>query len=270
MSRDSCSILFKPKRKGNTIGIKINAISFKGLANTSLASHYPALTQAIIDSCSKAGIQEKQFVIWDRSDSELVNLGFVPNNDTERLKIFGTYKHHRGTDGIGFHPEQHPVGKKSTRVSRILSDICTAMINVPVIKPHALAGITVALKNHYGSIRNPSSFHSNACTDPGIPEINALPLIRNKQKLVICNALQVIFKGGISWKTSNVWPCGSIILGTDPVAVDRVCLKIINEKRLQSSKGIIEKRARHIRLSDKLGIGVADLEKINLIEIDLA
>ncbi len=263
---DAWLSFFQPE---DIIGMKINAISFRGMTNTPLASHYPVLTNAIISSCAEAGIKEKQFVIWDRSDSELVNLGYTPGNDPDRLRIFGTYKHHRGTDGIGFHPEQHPAGKKSTRISRILSDICTAMINIPVIKPHTLAGITAALKNHYGTIDNPSSFHIGACTDPGIPEINAIPVIRNKQKLVICNALQAIYKGGVSWKPANAWPYGGIILGTDPVAVDRVCLKIINEKRLQSNKGIIDNRARHIQLSEQLGIGVANLDKIDLLEIDL-
>jgi uncharacterized protein (DUF362 family) len=254
---------------GDVIGMKINAISFKGLTNTPLASHYPALTNAIISSCAEAGIEEKQFVIWDRSDSELVNLGFTLSNDADRLRIFGTYKHHRGTDGIGFHPQQHPAGKKLTRVSRILSEICTAMINVPVLKPHTLAGITSALKNYFGTIDNPSSFHSGACTDPGIPEINAIPIIREKERLIICNALQAIYRGGISWKPANAWPYGGIILGTDPVAVDRVCLKIVNEKRLESGKSIIDKRARHIQLSAQLGIGVANLEEIDLVEIDL-
>ncbi len=257
---------FQPE---DVIGIKINAISFKGLTNTPLANHYPVLTNAIISSCAEAGIEEKQFVIWDRSDAELVNLGYTLSKDTDRLRVFGTYKHHRGSDGIGFHPEQHPAGKKSTRLSRILSDICTAMINVPVIKPHPLAGITAAQKNHYGTIDNPSRFHSGACTDPGIPEINAIPAIRSKEKLVICNALQALYKGGVSWKPENAWAYGGIILGTDPVAVDRVCLKILNEKRLQSGKSIIDKRARHILLSEQLGIGVANLDRIDLVEIEL-
>jgi len=257
---------FQPE---DVIGMKINAISFKGLKDTPLASHYPALTDAIISSCLEAGIGEKQFIIWDRSDAELVNLGYSLSNDSEKPRIFGTYKHHKGTDGIGFHPRQYPAGKKSTRVSRILSDLCTAMINVPVIKPHPLAGVTIALKNHYGTIDNPSRFHLGACTDPGIPEINAIPIIRNKERLIICNALQAIYKGGQSWGAKKVWPYGGIVLGTDPVAVDRVCLQVINNKRLQENKSIIENRARHIQLSEQIGIGMANLEKIKVLEIDL-
>lgn len=254
---------------GDIVGMKINAISFRGLTNTPLASHYPVLTRAIVKSCAGAGIEEKQFVIWDRSEAELVNLGFGPVNEPDGLRVLGTYKHHRSSDGIGFHPGQHPVGKKTSRVSRILSDICSALINVPVIKPHTLAGITASLKNHYGTIDNPSAYHLDACTDPGIPEINAIPLIREKQRLVICNALQAVYRGGISWKPANAWPNGGIILGTDPVAVDRVCLKILNEKRLASGKNTIDKRARHIRLSAQLGIGVENLDEIDLVEIEL-
>ncbi len=264
---DAWSGFFDPS---DVIGMKINAISFKGLANTPLASHYPVLTSAIVSSCAMAGMQEKQFVIWDRSDAELVNLGYTPSNDPGGLRIFGTYRHHRKADGIGFHPEQYPVGKKSTRLSRILTDICTAMINVPVIKPHTLAGITSSLKNHYGTIDNPSSFHLSACTDPGIPEINAIPGIRKKERLVICNALLAIYRGGIDWKPSNTWGYGGIILGTDPVAVDRICLEILNEKRLQEGMHKIDNRSRHIRLSEQLGIGVADLDRIDLVKINLA
>ncbi len=260
------SRFFTPR---DIIGMKINAISFRGLTNTPLASHYPALTHAIIKSCAGAGIEEKQFVIWDRSEAELVNLGFRPVNEPDRLRVLGTYKHHRNSEGIGFHPRQHPVGEKTSRVSRILSDICTALINVPVIKPHTLAGLTASLKNHYGTIDNPSAYHLGACTNPGIPEINTIPLIRDKQRLVICNALQAVYRGGISWKPANAWPYGGIVLGTDPVAVDRVCLKILNEKRLESGKNPIDKRARHIKLSAQLGIGVASIDEIDLVEIDL-
>jgi uncharacterized protein (DUF362 family) len=254
----------------DVIGMKINAISFRGLAGTPLASHYPILTGAVIQSCREAGMEEKQFLIWDRSDTELVNLGYRLSKDHTKLRIFGTSKHHRGSDGIGFHPEQYPVGKKTTRVSRILNDICTALINIPVIKPHTLAGATISLKNHYGTIDNPSAFHLGACTDPGIPEINALPVIRGKERLIICNALQALYKGGISWKQANSWPYGGIILGTDPVAVDSVCLKIINEKRLQTGRGIIDNRARHIPMAAEMGIGEANPEKIDLAEILLS
>ena len=47
------------------------------------------------------------------------------------------------------------------------------------------------------------------------------------------------------------------------------CLKILNEKRQQSNKNIIDDRACHIKMSEQLGIGVANLDKIDLVEIDM-
>ncbi|GAJ10393.1 unnamed protein product, partial [marine sediment metagenome] len=197
-------------------------------------------------------------------------LGYTPNMEEGALRIIGNRSTLSGSvGGIGFHPEKHPVGKLSTRVSRVLSDICTASINIPVIKPHGMTGLTATLKNHYGTIDNPSSFHDNACTNPGIPEINAIPLIRNKERLIICNALQSVFKGGNRWIPGNFWPYGGIILGTDPVAVDRVCLEVINEKRQEEGINILGRETRHIELSGKIGIGISDLDSIDLVEINL-
>ena len=75
---------------GDIIGMKINALGFKKLENTPLVSHYPALTRAILKSCAEAGLTEKQFVIWDRSEAELVNLGFRPVNESDGVRVLGT------------------------------------------------------------------------------------------------------------------------------------------------------------------------------------
>ena len=252
----------------DVIGMKINAINFRGYTNTPLASHYPIVCQAILSSCARAGIDEKKFIVWDRQDRELADVGFTPNTEPGKLLVMGTK--FKGQDGkIGFNPNRYPVGEKSTRISRIMSDICTTSINVPVIKLHGMAGITIALKNHYGTIDNPWDFHENACTDPGIPEINALPVIRKKERLTIVNAIQTIYKEGNRWKPGVVWPYGGIILGTDPVAVDRVCLKIINEKRKSEGKPVIKQEAKHLQLSEELGIGISNLNNIDLVEIEL-
>ena len=118
--------------------MKINAINFRGYTNTPLASHYPNVCQAILSSCARAGIDEKQFVVWDRQDRELAYVGFTPDTEPGKLLVMGT--NFKGQDGkIGFNPNIFPVGKMSTRISRIMTDICTASINVPVVKLHGMA-----------------------------------------------------------------------------------------------------------------------------------
>ncbi len=252
----------------DVIAMKVNAINFEGLANTPLASHYPVLCNAIIDSCTKANIGEEQFIIWDRQERELADVGFSPSNRSGKLRVMGTNgKSHEGR--IGYRSGYY-IGVVPTKISRIMTDICTAAINVPVIKPHGLAGITIALKNHYGTINNPWVFHINSCTEPGIPELNALKAIRGKERLIICNALQAVFGGSNKFHPNYTWPYGGIILGTDPVAVDAVCLKIMNEKRAVEGRPLKNGQARHLQLSEAIGIGIADLDRIELVEIELS
>jgi uncharacterized protein (DUF362 family) len=253
----------------DVIAMKINAINFEGLANTPLASHYPALCHAIVASCEKAGIGSEQFIIWDRQEGELSDVGLTPSNESGKLRVMGT--NGRSMDGKIGYRSGYFIGVVPTFLSRIMTDICTAAINVPVIKPHGMAGITIALKNHYGSINNPWLFHLNSCTEPGIPELNALKLIRNKERLIICNALQAVYGGSNKFHPKYTWPYGGIILGTDPVAVDTVCLKIMNEKRTAEGRPAkTDQSVRHLRLSEELHVGTANPDKIELIEIELA
>ena len=251
----------------DVIGLKVNMNSLSNWGNTGFASHYPALTSAIINSCQASGIGEEQFIIWERSVGELKGAGYTPNDQEGKLRILGTNESRREPGGIGFHPESFPVGDQSSRVSRILTDLCTSMINVPVLKSHRGSGITAALKNHFGSIDNPGSYHDSNCNNPGIAEVNAIPVIRKKQRLVICDALQAVYEGGPGWTPGYVWPYGVILVGTDPVAIDRVCLDILNEKRIESGLQSASPYSGHIDLSAKLGLGVVDLKKIDLVEI---
>ena len=77
--------------------------------------------------------------------------------------------------------------------------------------------MTGSIKNHFGSIDNPREFHPNNATNPGIPEINVIPVIRDKQKLIIADALLCVFDGGPRWNRDKICVNNEIIIGTDPV-----------------------------------------------------
>ena len=143
------------------------------------------------------------------------------------------------------------------------------MVNIPVLKDHGLAGITGSLKNHYGSIDNPREFHDNGCTGPGAPEINAIPVIRKKERLIVCDALLGVYNGGPRWRRAYVWPYGGVIVGTDPVAVDSVLLGILDEKRGSEEMERLGHRVRHVRVAEKLGLGTADPDNIQLVRKEL-
>ncbi len=258
-------------KKEDSIGLKVNPLGLNSIEGTPAVSHFTCMTEVLIASCGKAGLKEKQFLIWDRSEEELKRGGFAIQKEAGKLRVMGTKEARKSETGIGFGTESFPVGEKSTRLTKILTELTSATINIPVLKHHRLSGVTGSLKNNYGSIDNAREFHENFCTGPGIPEINAVPAIRDTQRLVIADALLGVYEGGPRWNRDVMWAYGGILVGTDPVAVDRVLLTILNEKRnAEEMEPIGESHARHLELSEKLGLGMSRLDGIELVKVDLA
>lgn len=256
--------------KNESIGLKVNTLGLNSIAGTTLTNHFDAFTNAIINSFSKAGIKEDRFIIWDRSEEELISAGYKIQKENGKTRILGCVETRRGDGGFGYTEEEYPVGEKKTRLTKILTEMCDSIINIPLIKDHGTAGFTGALKNHYGTINNAREFHSNNCTSPGIPEVNTIPIIKKKQKLIITNALSCVFNGGPRWDRKFMWNYGGILIGTDPVAIDTVMFNILNGKRkLEGMSPISENVAKHIRLSQELGLGTNNMNEIDLIEINL-
>jgi uncharacterized protein (DUF362 family) len=133
--------------------------------------------------------------------------------------------------GYGNAPCQAPKSSKGNypRLSRILTDQTVLTINCPVFKRHTDSGYTGALKNVYGMFDIPGEYHK-----PGLltamPEIYALPAIRNSISLTIVDALN----GVITGDTSSLSPddsLGRILLGQDPVALDSYGWDLLNQRR---------------------------------------
>jgi len=250
----------------DVIGLKISTLGLMSVAGTEYVAHYSAVTSAIQGGLNKAKVQDKNIIIWDRSDEELVNAGFTIQKEPEAVRVFGTNLT-RSEEGIGYSSESYPVGTLQSRVTKIVTDITSVMINIPALKTHRLAGVTGALKCHYGTIDNPGSMHENNCTNPGIAEINTIPIIRKKQKLIIADALLGLYEGGPWWQPGNIWPYGGILVATDPVAIDAVMLNILDAKRKEESLPPMKDIAHNLLLSEQMGIGTSSLDAINLVEI---
>jgi hypothetical protein len=253
--------------RDETISLKLNTLGLDNLVGTAFVQHFNSISSAIIRGLRILHIEDRNIFLWDRSDEEMINAGYNISRKEDSLRIMGTRKERRG-EPEGFEQNSYPVGPLNTRVHQFITDQCHSFINIPVLKTHRTAGITGSLKNHYGSIDNPREFHQNNATNPGIPEINAIPVIRNKQNLIIADALLGVFEGGPRWNPEMIWPYGGIIAGTDPVAVDTIMLSILNQKRQEEGLETIE-TAIHLPLSEGLGLGNHQLENIDLIEINL-
>jgi len=262
---DAWSKYFTPD---DVVGLKVNSLGVMDLRGSDLLQHFPAITNAIAAGLKKAGIKEQNIIVWDRSEEELSQASFSINHEATSIRVIGNKKSRRGPEG-DFNPKAYPVGKSSSRISNILANLCTSMINIPIPKTHSNAVFTCSLKNHYGTIDNPSEFHSNACTNPGIPEVNTIPIIRDKQKLIVCDAMLLAIEGGPRWNRRFTKPYGGILIGTDPVAVDTVSLEILDKKRLEDGMESIVARVPHIPLAAELGVGTDNVDNIELVKLEL-
>jgi hypothetical protein len=144
---------------------------------------------------------------------------------------------------------------------------CTALINVPSVKIHSLTGLAAALKNYINFTKKESSYHFHGSVKLG--GIWNLPKIKGKTRLVIVDALRPYFGPGPQINPLYRWDYKGILVGTDPVAVDTVCLAICQAKRnlFRGEKWPITPPPKHIVAADTTyKLGTSDPSKIGLIK----
>jgi len=249
-------LLFKPD---DVVGIKLNCLSGK------VMSPHVAVVEPIIQGLKFSGVKEKNIIVFERYNRELEAAGFGVRRSTDGVRCYGT----DDLAGGGYEAELQFAGSVGTCFSKIVSRLCTAIINVPVLKDHDLAGVSVAMKNYFGVMHNPNKYHSNNC-NPFVAELNTHPYLRDKTRLIVCDALLGQYNGGPAYKPQWTWNYNGIIIGRDPVALDRVCHTIIEEQRSAMSFPSLKQAKRepkYISTAAALGLGIDDISKIKLITI---
>jgi uncharacterized protein (DUF362 family) len=119
-----------------------------------------------------------------------------------------------------------------SRLSKILTRSTKVLINLPVLKDHDGAGVTIALKNMYGVVHNPNKYHPNGC-DPYVADLNMLPEIRSRLRLHLCDATTAMYEGGPAFKPEHSWKMNALLVSEDPVALDATGWRIIESKRAE-------------------------------------
>ena len=245
--------LFKPS---DVVGLKVNT-----LAGRMLSPQIPVI-MAIIDGLKTAGIKEEKIVIWDRTNRELRRAGYSINIKGEGVRCFGS-------DVAYYEDEPEVIGSVGSCFSTILSRLCTAIINIGVLKDHDLAGVSIGMKNFYGAIHNPNKYHDNNC-DPYVADLNSHPYIKNKVRLIICDGIRGQYNGGPAYKPQWAWNANVLLISRDPVALDRVGYELIEKKRKEKklpSLKEVNREPKWIKTASKLGLGEGDISKIAVIKI---
>jgi hypothetical protein len=237
--------LFDP---GEHVLLKVNCISYDGPTQ-------PAVTYGVARRLQDAGLSAENILIFDRTDNELAAAGYTLNEGGPGVQCHGS----RG-DG-----SEAALTQATVRFYREL-DACDAIVNIPTPKQHSSAGVSVALKNHYGSVDRPGALHANWC-DPAIAELNAQPNVRDKTRLIVGAALDVSPGDWNQPEREN-----ALLVSFDPVALDTVGRDIVVRHRQARDLdvGYLIDRARHLATAQALGLGATDASLIDLREVVLA
>jgi len=217
------------------------------------ANTNPLLINRIVKHCYEAGA--KDVLIFDNtcdkwnkcySNSGIEKAGkdagakIVPGN-TESY-----YQEVEVTDGVSL---------KTTKVHELMlsSDV---FINVPVLKSHSSAKLTIGMKNLMGVVWDRMWWHRN-----DLQQCIADFASWRKPDLTIIDAYNVMMQNGPRGvSTADVKNMKSQILSTDVVAADAAAAKMF---------GLEPYEIPHIEIADEMGIGTMDLTELNIDRIIL-
>lgn len=284
--RDSWARFFNEQ---DFVGIKINCSGAPG------AMSMPEVVTEIAHNLIAVGVKPNRIVIHERGGGQILLARydqFVPAG----IRI-------ESASWLGYDPgvyvECNFFGEDDTRsyLLRMVTEQFTKIINVPNMKDHSASGVTGCLKNiSYGEFGNVARSHYKAQTETlsFIGTLANVEPLRSRTVLQIMDGLRGVWHAGpfSTDKRYRFYP-KQMKFGTDPVAMDRFLIDIIDNKRKQEGAISVWERDMkyfstrladwqanpnvnrfirepgHIEFASKLGLGVYDTNKIQHTEIRL-
>ncbi len=285
---DAWRLFFEP---GDVVGIKLNPVG------QPLVKSDATVVREIIAGLKAAGVRNKDIVAYDRYRDQFFQAGYdkwLP----EGVRTSYAADHYEtiqlGMDG--YDPDHYldmaltlpgygidDARARRSFAARFITRQVNKLINVPVLKDHQSAGVTLALKNmSHGLVNNVCRSHSssslNAC-NTFIPAVVSLPVIRNKAVLHILDGVKGVYDGGPGARQQFVWENRSLYFATDPVALDHVGWEVIDAKRVSVGmkklfesppdkfSTFVHRQPEHVEIAGALGLGVWDRGKIDLRQL---
>jgi hypothetical protein len=279
----------------DVIGIKVNC---GGYPHCVSAFEIVAET---VRQLTGIGVPVSQIYLYERFQSQLDEVNYAPHLP-DGLRIVAAERANRYTDNSGYDPatylEADLFGEDDTRsnMMRLVTKQLTKIINIPNMKDHGATGVTGCLKNiAYGSFSNVARTHQRGTshTYSLVGSLAAIEPLRSRTVLQIMDGLRAVWHGGPFARTTRyVFYPRQLLVGTDPVAIDRLLLDIIEEKRraegaisvwdrspaslkvddmqardADPNVNIIIREPGHIEYAATLGLGVYDRAKISVKEL---
>jgi len=238
-------------KSGQTVVVKPNIgwdASPERAANTN-----PELVGRIVESCIEAGA--KDVYVFDNTCNEWKNC--YTNSGIEKLVKDAGGKMVPGNTESYYHPVDVPGGKslKNAKVHELILD-SDVFINVPVLKSHSSAKLTIAMKNLMGVVWDRRYWHKN-----DLHQCIADYATHRSPDLNIVDAYRVMKQNGPRGvSVDDVVMKNSLLISKDIVAVDAAAAKVF---------GFEPEEIPYIKIADEMGIGTMDLSKLNINKLKL-
>lgn len=280
--------------KGDVVGIKVSPVGGKNLCSDQTVLH------SILDGLKEAGVPASDVIVFSRYHDEIYEAGidkwipagvrveFASERYNETQLDMDGYDQDHFMEMALIKPGESLTDPHFRRsyVAKIVTQKINKLINLPVLKHHQSAGVTIALKNmSHGMVNNVNRSHLtptlNAC-GVFIPSVVSLPVIREKAVLHISDGVRASYHGGPSGRPKYMWEHKTLYFATDPVALDKTGWKAIDAKRaavgmrsIALSKpdpvsGFLNCQVEHIEIAGQLGLGVFEDKKIDVRRLKLA
>lgn len=282
---DAWRALFEPR---DVVGIKVSPVGGPKLCSDAVVVHH------ILDGLEQAGVKKSNVIVFNRYRQEITGNGIDKWLPKEVRWVGASEKYDEvQLDMEGYDPDHfmemslikpgenlNDVHYRRSYVARVVTKQINKFINLPVLKHHQSAGVTIALKNmSHGMVNNVNRSHVtttlNAC-GVFIPSVVSLPVIREKATLHICDGVKASYHGGPGAKPRYVWEHKTMYFATDPVALDKTGLAAIDAQRASKGmasialskpdkdSGFLNCQVEHIEIAGMLGLGVFDDAKIQV------
>ena len=288
-TRDAWRRFFVPS---DVVGLKVNCGGYPHCV-----SAYEIVAE-IVRQLIGLGIPAKQIYVYERFQNQMDEVNYAPHLPPD-VQLVAAERANRNVDNAGYDPtvylEADLFGEDDTRsnMMRLVSQRLTKIINIPNMKDHGATGVTGCLKNiAYGSFSNVARTHQGGTshTYSVVGALASIEPLRSRTVLQIMDGLRGVWHGGPFARTrAYVFYPRQIMFGTDPVAIDRLLLDLIDKERRAhgaisiwdrspASLKVDDGRARdadpnvniiirepgHVEFAATLGLGTYDLARIKV------
>src|SRR5438034_4400004 len=238
----------------DVVGIKVNCGGHPWV----VSAH--EIVAEIVRQLMAIGVSPSRVYVYERFQNQLDAVNYAPHLP-EGVQIVAAETANRRADNSGYDPatyvEADLFGEEDTRsnMMRLVSQRLTKIINVPNMKDHGATGATGCLKNiAYGSFSNVARTHyrGKSHTYSFVGTLASVEPLRSRTVLQIMDGLRGVWHGGPFARTRRyVFYPKQIVFGTDPVAIDRLLLDIIDDKRkAEGAISIYDRSPRYLKVDD--------------------